>query len=116
MGRIKNSFSTRERNVTLRAMKLQIALATAVAAARKQLCQDKKQWADCVVAYANGECHSTDECDRTCNKCNTNTCFDMIPHAHTYFYDLGKSDLCMTCADLLMFRYICQIRMAKSPE
>lgn len=72
-------------------MKLQVALATAVAAARKELCQDKKQWADCVVAYAGGECHSTDECDRTCNKCNTQTCFDMIPPDHTYFYDLGIS-------------------------
>lgn len=69
------------------------SLAAAVAARSGYQCADRKQWADCVLAYANGECGSNiGECDRTCNRCQSseNICFDMIPPNHNMYYDLGQ--------------------------
>lgn len=70
------------------------SLAVAMVKAGGPACADRKQWADCVMAYANGECHSNvGECDRTCERCDSsaNICFDMIPPHHTAFYDLGSA-------------------------
>jgi len=70
------------------------SLAVAVVKAGGPACADRKQWADCVMAYANGECGSNiGECDRTCGRCPTseNICFDMIPPGHIIFYDLGSA-------------------------
>lgn len=61
----------------------------AVVAAGRYGCRDEEQWGTCITAYANKECIAG--CDRTCGKCNTDICYDMIPHPHDKFWHDGLS-------------------------
>lgn len=68
-----------------------ISLYSVVAARQRYVnqCQDTKQWTNCITAYANKECDREAGCDRTCGKCNTNICYDMIPQPHDLFFQKG---------------------------
>lgn len=59
----------------------------AIVAAKRFGCRDEKQWGSCLTAYANKEC--LDGCDRTCGKCSTEICYDMIPQPHDKFWHDG---------------------------
>jgi len=48
------------------------------------VCKDEKQWASCLQAYLDDACISG--CDRTCGKCVTEICHDMIPAQHEHYY------------------------------
>merc|ERR1712176_1171189 len=70
-----------------------ISLYSVVAARQRYVneCQDTKQWTNCITAYANKECDREVGCDRTCGKCNTNICYDMIPQPHDHFFQKGMA-------------------------
>lgn len=61
----------------------------AIVAAKRFGCRDEKQWGICLTAYSIGEC--MDGCDRTCGKCSTDICYDMIPQPHDKFWHDGLS-------------------------
>lgn len=64
-----------------------LSLGVIVAAKKNAGCRDEKQWGTCLTAYVGKEC--LDGCDRTCGKCSTDICYDMIPQAHDIFWDNG---------------------------
>lgn len=66
--------------------------ATVVVAGRGNLkCADVEPWWNCINTYANGECHKSDNCMRTCNKCDTEICYDLIPQGHLFFLEKNQA-------------------------
>lgn len=64
-----------------------LSLGVIVAAKKDIGCRDVKQWGTCLTAYIGKEC--LDGCDRTCGKCSTDICYDMIPQPHDIFWHNG---------------------------